>query len=110
MYTVHVVDERKGGGREGRREGIYYSHLLCVQVVKQCCMTDGVEPHYIKEEILPHFFRHFWNQRMALDRRNFRQVWGRQSTWYNTVLDFHCSYSILIMSLSSARGHYSGDC
>jgi splicing factor 3B subunit 1 len=37
-------------------------------------MTDGVEPHYIKEEILPHFFRHFWNQRMALDRRNFRQV------------------------------------
>lgn len=44
------------------------------QVVKQCCMTDGVEPHYIKEEILPHFFRHFWNQRMALDRRNFRQV------------------------------------
>ncbi len=43
-------------------------------MVKQCCMTDGVEPHYIKEEILPHFFRHFWNQRMALDRRNFRQV------------------------------------
>ena len=50
--------------------------VLCsvYQVVKQCCMTDGVEPHYIKEEILPHFFRHFWNQRMALDRRNFRQV------------------------------------
>ena len=49
-----------------------------LQVVKQCCMTDGVEPHYIKEEVLPHFFKHFWNQRMALDRRNFRQVsWGQ---------------------------------
>ena len=55
---------------------------IVLKVVKQCCMTDGVEPHYIKEEILPHFFKHFWNQRMALDRRNFRQVClvkGRQS-------------------------------
>ena len=49
---------------------------IVLKVVKQCCMTDGVEPHYIKEEILPHFFKHFWNQRMALDRRNFRQVKG----------------------------------
>ena len=40
-------------------------------------MTDGVEPHYIKEEILVHFFKHFWNHRMALDRRNFRQVGGK---------------------------------
>ena len=47
----------------------------CVdQVVKQCCATDGVEPQYIKDEILPPFFKHFWNQRMALDRRNYRQV------------------------------------
>lgn len=44
-------------------------------------MTDGVEPHYIKEEILAHFFKHFWNHRMALDRRNFRQVreWRERS-------------------------------
>jgi hypothetical protein len=33
-----------------------------------------VEPQYIKDEILPPFFKHFWNQRMALDRRNYRQV------------------------------------
>lgn len=44
------------------------------QVVKQCCGTDGVESQYIKEEILPHFFKHFWNHRMALDRRNYRQL------------------------------------
>ena len=42
--------------------------------MKQCCATDGVEPQYIKDDILPPFFKHFWNQRMALDRRNYRQV------------------------------------
>ena len=44
------------------------------QVVKQCCATDGVEANYIKEEILPEFFKNFWTHRMALDRRNYRQV------------------------------------
>lgn len=43
-------------------------------MVKQCCGTDGVEAQYIKDEILPHFFKHFWNHRMALDRRNYRQL------------------------------------
>ena len=43
-------------------------------MVKQCCATDGVEPQYIKDEILPDFFSHFWQHRMALDRRNYRQV------------------------------------
>ncbi|XP_021367519.1 splicing factor 3B subunit 1-like isoform X2 [Mizuhopecten yessoensis] len=47
---------------------------IVLKVVKQCCATDGVEPQYIKEEILPPFFKHFWNQRMALDRRNYRQL------------------------------------
>ena len=47
---------------------------IVLKVVKQCCATDGVEPKYIKEEILPHFFKSFWNHRMALDRRNYRQL------------------------------------
>lgn len=47
---------------------------IVLKVVKQCCATDGVEAQYIKEEILPPFFKHFWNQRMALDRRNYRQL------------------------------------
>nr|CAD7602769.1 unnamed protein product [Timema genevievae] len=46
---------------------------IVLKVVKQCCGTDGVESQYIKDEILPHFFKHFWNHRMALDRRNYRQ-------------------------------------
>ncbi|XP_021947605.1 splicing factor 3B subunit 1 isoform X2 [Folsomia candida] len=47
---------------------------IVLKVVKQCCATDGVEPQYIKDEILPHFFKHFWNHRMALDKRNYRQL------------------------------------
>ena len=42
-------------------------------VVKQCCGTDGVDSIYIKEDILPPFFKAFWNHRMALDRRNYKQ-------------------------------------
>ncbi|KAH9283238.1 Splicing factor 3B subunit 1 [Echinococcus granulosus] len=47
---------------------------IVLKVVKQCCATEGVEPEYIRNEILPPFFRHFWNQRMALDRRNYRPL------------------------------------
>ncbi|KAI6241209.1 Splicing factor 3B subunit 1 [Aphelenchoides fujianensis] len=47
---------------------------IVLKVVKQCCSTDGVEPKYIREEILPHFFRAFWNHRMAMDRRNYKQL------------------------------------
>ncbi|ORY44430.1 splicing factor 3B subunit 1 [Rhizoclosmatium globosum] len=47
---------------------------IVLKVVKQCAGTEGVEPAYIKAEILPEFFRHFWVRRMALDRRNYKQV------------------------------------
>ncbi|KAI8987199.1 splicing factor 3B subunit 1 [Pilobolus umbonatus] len=47
---------------------------IVLKVVKQCAATDGVLPAYIKEEILPEFFKHFWVRRMALDRRNYKQV------------------------------------
>uniref|UniRef100_H2YG73 Uncharacterized protein n=1 Tax=Ciona savignyi TaxID=51511 RepID=H2YG73_CIOSA len=47
---------------------------IVLKVVKQCCATDGVESPYIKAEILPSFFKHFWQHRMALDRRNYRQL------------------------------------
>ena len=41
---------------------------IVLKVVKQCVATDGVEAAYVKESILPEFFRHFWVRRMALDR------------------------------------------
>jgi len=47
---------------------------IVLKVVKQCVGTDGVEASYVKEEILPEFFRNFWVRRMALDRRNYKQV------------------------------------
>ncbi|KAJ3238536.1 Splicing factor 3B subunit 1 [Chytriomyces hyalinus] len=47
---------------------------IVLKVVKQCAGTEGVEAAYIKAEILPEFFRHFWVRRMALDRRNYKQL------------------------------------
>ncbi|KAJ3333392.1 Splicing factor 3B subunit 1 [Blyttiomyces sp. JEL0837] len=47
---------------------------IVLKVVKQCAATEGVEPAYIKTEILPEFFKHFWVRRMALDRRNSKQL------------------------------------
>ena len=43
-------------------------------VVKQCVTTDGVNAVYVREEILPKYFQHFWVRRMALDRRNYKQL------------------------------------
>jgi len=34
----------------------------------------GVDQDYIRTDILPEFFRNFWVRRMALDRRNYRQL------------------------------------
>lgn len=49
---------------------------IVLKVVKQCVGTDGVDAAYVKEEILPEYFRAFWVRRMALDRRNHKQVRG----------------------------------
>lgn len=47
---------------------------IVLKVVKQCVSTEGVESDYIRSDILPEFFRNFWVRRMALDRRNYRQL------------------------------------
>ncbi len=47
---------------------------IVLKVVQQCVATDGVEASYVRQEVLPEFFRNFWVRRMALDRRNYRQV------------------------------------
>jgi len=47
---------------------------IVLKVVKQCASTDGVEPQYLRQEVLPEFFKHFWVRRMALDRRNYKQL------------------------------------
>ena len=47
---------------------------VVLKVIQQCVSTAGVEAEYIRKEILPDFFKSFWIRRMALDRRNYRQV------------------------------------
>ena len=47
---------------------------IVLKVVKQCAATDGVTGAFLRTELLPEFFRHFWVRRMALDRRNAREV------------------------------------
>jgi len=47
---------------------------IVLKVVKQCVATEGVEPQYVRQEILPEFFKQFWVRRMALDRRNYKQL------------------------------------
>lgn len=36
---------------------------IVLKVVKQCSATDGVQPQYVKVEILPQFFANFWVRR-----------------------------------------------
>merc|ERR1740117_954796 len=47
---------------------------IVLKVVNQCVATEGVEADYVRQKILPEFFRNFWVRRMALDRRNYRQL------------------------------------
>ena len=47
---------------------------IVLKVVKQCVATEGVLPAYVREEILPEFFKSFWVRRMALDRRNYKAL------------------------------------
>ncbi|KAK9449498.1 armadillo-type protein [Limtongia smithiae] len=47
---------------------------IVLRVVQQCAATEGVTAQYLREEVLPTFFESFWVRRMALDRRNYRQV------------------------------------
>jgi splicing factor 3B subunit 1 len=47
---------------------------IVLKVVKQCVSTEGIEADFVREKILPQFFSSFWIRRMALDRRNYRQL------------------------------------
>ena len=47
---------------------------VVLKVVSQCASTDGVTAGYLKEHVLSEFFKSFWVRRMAMDKRNYRQV------------------------------------
>ncbi|OAQ99307.1 hypothetical protein LLEC1_00723 [Akanthomyces lecanii] len=47
---------------------------VVLKVVSQCAATEGVTAGYLKEHVLDEFFKSFWVRRIALDKRNYRQV------------------------------------
>ncbi|KAF2234478.1 ARM repeat-containing protein [Viridothelium virens] len=47
---------------------------VVLKVLSQCANTNGVTATFLKERVLPEFFKCFWNRRMALDKRNYRSV------------------------------------
>lgn len=47
---------------------------VVLKVISQCAGTSGVTPQYLKDKVLPDFFKSFWVRRMALDKRNYKQV------------------------------------
>ncbi|KAF2716756.1 ARM repeat-containing protein [Polychaeton citri CBS 116435] len=47
---------------------------VVLKVISQCAGTSGVTPGYLKETVLNDFFKSFWVRRMALDKRNYKQV------------------------------------
>jgi splicing factor 3B subunit 1 len=44
---------------------------VVLNVLTQCVKTEGVEAAYVRDDVLPEFFKRFWVRRMALDRRNY---------------------------------------
>jgi splicing factor 3B subunit 1 len=45
-----------------------------LKVVSKCVSTPGVEAAYIRDEVLPPFFRNLWVVRNALDKRNYSHL------------------------------------
>lgn len=70
MYTARVVPTLV---REFASSDKNMKEIV-LKVVEQCCSTEGVQPQYIKDEILPKFFLHYWNNRAADDHHNHRQL------------------------------------
>ncbi|KAK7033247.1 putative splicing factor 3b subunit 1 [Favolaschia claudopus] len=68
--TKHAMDvlvrEFKTSDEEMKR--------IVLKVVQQCVGTEGVTSEHVEKDNLPHFFAAFWTRRMALDRRNYKQV------------------------------------
>ena len=54
----------------------YYVQMkkIVTKCTKQCVEADGVDAKFVREEVVPDFFKHFWVRRMALDRRNYEQI------------------------------------
>ena len=75
---------------------------IVLKVVKQCVETEGVQPDYVRREILPEFFRSFWVRRMALDRRNYRALVETTVALANKV-NVPANTPLILEALESSR-------
>ncbi|KAF8251702.1 ARM repeat-containing protein [Wilcoxina mikolae CBS 423.85] len=82
-YVIPLMDEEYANYYTGEVMGIVLREFqspdeemkkVVLKVVSQCAGTEGVTAAYLKEHVLPEFFKAFWIRRMALDKRNYRQV------------------------------------
>lgn len=82
-YVVPLMDEEYSNYYTGQIMEIVIREFqspdeemkkVVLKVVSQCAGTAGVTPVYLKDNVLNEFFKHFWVRRMALDKRNYRQV------------------------------------
>lgn len=63
-------------------------------VLQQCCKSEGITPKYLRQQIVPDFFKCFWVRRTALDRQLNRLV-----THTTTVLSEKVGVSCIIENL-----------
>jgi splicing factor 3B subunit 1 len=47
---------------------------VVLKVVSQCASVSGVTAQYLRDNVLNEFFKNFWVRRMAIDKRNYKQV------------------------------------
>jgi splicing factor 3B subunit 1 len=47
---------------------------IVLNVVRQCVSTDGVDAQYVREEIIPEYFRCFWSRKSPSLIRNSKQL------------------------------------
>jgi splicing factor 3B subunit 1 len=82
-YVIPLMDEEYANYYTGEVMGIVLREFqspdeemkkVVLKVVSQCAGTEGVTAAYLKEHVLPEFFKAFWIRRMAVDKRNYRQV------------------------------------
>ncbi|KAK1086991.1 U2 snRNP component prp10 [Friedmanniomyces endolithicus] len=69
-YTGQIVEILLGEFQSPDEE----MKKVVLKVVSQCAGTSGVTAQYLKEKVLNDFFKSFWVRRMALDKRNYKQV------------------------------------
>lgn len=47
---------------------------IVLRVVKQCVSCEGVDAQYVREEVVPEYFKQFWQRRLAIDKLTYFQV------------------------------------